>query len=87
MPKISLSTLPPALIEAILRPDPLEGADILIEDDGGKVLAAIIPADAYQFFLDKVEEREDEIDSKVAASYDPNAKTLDDFIKDIENEQ
>ena len=87
MPKVLLSTLPPALIEAILRPDPLEGVDILIENDEGKLLAAIIPADAYQFFLNKVEEREDEIDSKVVADYDPNAKTLEDFINDIENEQ
>lgn len=87
MLKISLKSLPTTVVQAILHPDPLSGEDIQIEDDDGNLLAAIIPANAYQFFLQKVEEREDEIDSKVAEDYDPNAKTLDDFMKEADNEQ
>ncbi len=87
MPKISLKSLPTAVIQAILYPDPLTGEDIHIEDDDGNLLAAIVQANAYHFFLKKVAEREDEIDSKVAEDYDPNAKTLDDFMKETDNEQ
>jgi hypothetical protein len=87
MLKIPLKCLPAGVIQAILHPDPLAGEDIQIEDDGGNLLAAIIPGDAYRFFLQKVEQREDEIDAKVVENYDPNAKILDDFMKELDNEQ
>lgn len=36
--------------------------DITILDGSGEVLAAVITKDAYEFFLSKVEEAEDEMD-------------------------
>ncbi|MEN9868716.1 MAG: hypothetical protein RL748_4306 [Pseudomonadota bacterium] len=66
MVKIQLSALPNEIVQLIMHPDPLIGTDIRIEDENGGLIAAIIPADAYQFFLKEIEKREDEIDSKAA---------------------
>lgn len=63
----------------IQNPDPLEGEDILIEDDNGNLIGAILQPDAYAYFLKKVEKREDELDSALDEPYDENAKTLDDM--------
>ncbi len=68
------------MLEKIKKPDTLEGEDILIEDDDGSLLGAILQPDAYKFFLKKVEEREDELDNSLDAEpYDKNSKTLEDL--------
>lgn len=43
--------------------------DIGIIDENGEVLAAIITKEAYQFFLKKVEEAEDEIDHETVNEF------------------
>jgi hypothetical protein len=82
--KIQASLLPPSILDPLKNPDPLEGSDIVIEDEQGNVIGAIIQPDAYEFFLRKVEEREDELDSdpSLRVPYNPNAQTLE----DLENE-
>ena len=79
--KIKSSQIPPAILHAIRNPDLLEGEDIIIEDENEKIVGVIIQPNAYEFFLRKVSEREDEIDSDPALheDYDPTAKTLDDL--------
>lgn len=78
--KIKSSDFPKEILDKIVRPDPLEGEDILIEDNDGKLIGAIIQPDAYKFLLRKIEEREDELDSALDEKYDPNAPSLDDLI-------
>ena len=79
--KIKASSLPPDLLERIKNPDPLEGEDIIIEDDVG-IVGVIIQPKAYDFFLRKVEEEENERDSRLGESLDKNSKTLDDLMED-----
>jgi hypothetical protein len=82
--KIPLKSLPPDIAQAILKPDPVEGEDILVEDADGEVIAAIIQADAYNFLLKKIEEAEDLRDSKIVSPpLDKNAKSIDDMLKDL----
>ena len=77
--KVKSSELPASLLDKIRNPDPLEGEDLIIEDELGKVVGVIIQPDAYAFFLKKVAEREDELDNDLDEPYDPNAPTLDDL--------
>lgn len=78
--KIIASSIPIDLLEKIKNPDALEGEDILIEDENGRLLGAILQPNAYEFFLKKVEEREDELDYSVDEPYNKNGKTLDDLL-------
>ncbi|HMY90770.1 MAG TPA: hypothetical protein PLM85_08980 [Nitrosomonas sp.] len=78
--KIKSSSLPPDVLAKITNPDPLDGEDILIENEDGSLLAAIIQPKAYSFFLQKVEEKEDELDSSLHQPYDKNATSLDDLL-------
>jgi hypothetical protein len=78
--KIKANSIPADLLEKIKNPDPLEGEDILIEDSNGDLLGAILQPKAYEFFLKKVEEREDELDSALVESFDKDSKTLDDLL-------
>lgn len=80
MMKIKSSDIPEDLLTKITNPDPLEGEDILIEDNNGVLLGAIIQPSAYKFFLQKVEEREDELDASLSEPYDKNGKSLDDLL-------
>lgn len=84
--KISENDLPPSLVKAIKNPDPLEGEDIVIQDSAGIIIGVIVQPKAYAFFLEKVRETEDEIDSRPSEGYDKNAKTLRDLIEDNGNE-
>ena len=84
--KIKASSLPLDLLRHIKNPDPLEGEDIIIEDDDGGIVGAIIQPKAYQFFVTKIEEKENEIDSKPGESFDRNSKMLDDLIEDSKND-
>ena len=77
MPTVNLSSLPDELAHFILHPDPLTEEDILIVDNAGTQIAAVISAAAYHFFLKKVEEAEDAIDSKIESTYEPHACTLE----------
>lgn len=79
--------LPKPVLEAILNPDPLEGEDVIIEDDEGQVVAAIIQPDAYRFLLKKIEAREDELDSQTGEPYDPKSKDLRALIKEADDEK
>ena len=83
--KIKSNTLPPDLLKVIENPDPLEGEDICIVDDNGNAIGYIIQPKAYGFFIEKVKEREDELDSALSEEYDPNSKTIDDLMRDEKN--
>jgi len=72
-------SLPAELVRSIRNPDPLEGADILIEDDDGALLAAVIQPRAYRFLLRMIAEQEDRIDERTVGEYDPEGTTLDDL--------
>ena len=78
--KVKASTLPENLLNLIRNPDPLEGEDIQIENEDGSLLGVIIQPKAYDFFLKKVEEREDEIDSATSEPYSSDSKSLDDLL-------
>ena len=78
--KIKESSLPADVLENIKNPDPIEGEDILIEGKNGELVGVIIQPKAYEFFLKKIEEREDELDGALDEKYDPNAKSLDDLL-------
>jgi len=56
------------LILLLNEDNPLD-EDIQILDETGSVTAAIITDKAYQFFLAKVEEEEDELDNKTVESF------------------
>ena len=79
--KIKASSLPSDLLRHIKNPDPLEGEDIIIEDDDGGVIGVIIQPKAYYFFLNKVEEKENEVDFKLSENFDKNSKMLDDLMR------
>jgi len=78
--KIKSSELPKQILDRVINPDPLEGEDIIIEDDNGKVLGVILQPEAYEFFLKKIEEKEDEMDSSLNEKYDPNSPSLADLM-------
>ena len=80
--KIKDKLLPVDVLEKIKNPDPIEGEDILIENEKGELLGVIIQPRAYKFFLQKIEEKENESDSILDEMYDPNAKSLDDLLKE-----
>jgi len=87
MKRIKLSSLPASLRESIQFPDPIEGEDVLIEDDRGILVAVVILPEAYQLLVRAIEEREDQIDSGPTEEYDPDGKTLDALIEETEREQ
>ena len=78
--KIKESSLPADVLEKIKNPDPIEGEDILIEGDNGELVGVIIQPRAYEFFLKKIEEKENEKDSALDEKYDSSAKSLDDLL-------
>jgi hypothetical protein len=78
--KIKESSLPADVLELIKNPDPLEGEDILIENSNGELVGVIIQPKAYEFFLRKIEERENELDSALDEQYNSSAKSLDDLM-------
>jgi hypothetical protein len=78
--KIKESSLPAEVLGKIKNPDPIEGEDILIENESGELIGVIIQPKAYEFFLKKIEEKEDEIDSALDEKYDSGAKSLDDLM-------
>ena len=80
--KIKDRDIPQELLCKILTPDPLEGEDIIIEDDKGHVVGVIIQPKAYEFLLKKVEEREDENDSQEYESFNKDAPSLDDLMEE-----
>ncbi|WP_460052162.1 hypothetical protein [Sessilibacter sp. MAH2] len=53
----------------LLNDDDTVDEDIGIIDHEGNVLGVVIPKDAYEFFLRKVEEAEDEMDLKTAEEF------------------
>ncbi|WP_086931404.1 hypothetical protein [Agarilytica rhodophyticola] len=79
--KIKESSIPTDVLEKIKNPDPIEGEDILIESQNGELVGVIIQPKAYEFFLKKIEEKEDEIDSALDEKYDPGAKSLNDLME------
>ncbi len=78
--KIKESSLPADVLGKIKNPNPIEGEDILIESESGELIGVIIQPNAYKFFLEKIEEKEDEIDSALDEKYDSGAKSLDDLM-------
>jgi PHD/YefM family antitoxin component YafN of YafNO toxin-antitoxin module len=62
MREISKSRIGKELATLIEEEHPVD-EDICILDEKGEISAAVITKDAYQFFLRKVEEAEDEIDN------------------------
>ena len=80
--KIKSTEFPKKILDKVINPDPLEGEDIIIEDDNGKTLGVIIQPEAYDFFLKKIEEKEDEIDSSLDEKYDSNSSSLEDLMGD-----
>lgn len=78
--KITESSLPADVLGKIKNPDPIEGEDILIESENGELIGVIIQPKAYEFFLKKIEEKEDEIDSALDETYDSGAKNLADLM-------
>lgn len=64
----------------VLNPDPLEGEDIIIENDKGNVVGVIIQPRVYDFLLKKIEEKENENDSQDYEKYNKDAPSLDDLI-------
>ncbi len=80
--KIMSSDIQKDLLDKILTPDPLEGEDIIIEDKKGNIVGVILQPDAYSFFLDKVKEKENELDSSLDEEYDSSAPSLDDLMEE-----
>ncbi len=61
MQTISINDIGHKMAEMIQNEDPIE-EDIGIVNEKGELLGAFILKDAYEFFLKKVEEEEDELD-------------------------
>ena len=85
--KINEKDLPPSLVKSIKNPDPLEGEDIVIQDRAGNTIGVIIQPKAYDFFLRKIKEKENELDSKPSENYDENSKSLKNLMEDDDNEK
>lgn len=78
--KINQSGISNELLNKIKNPDPLEGEDIIIEDNDRNIIGVIIQPKAYEFFLEQVKSREDQLDSSLNDEYDKNSPTLDDLM-------
>lgn len=78
--KIKDRDIPQELLDMVLNPDPLEGEDIIIENDKGNVVGVIIQPRAYDFLLKIIEEKENENDSQDYEKYNKDAPSLDDLI-------
>ena len=78
--KIKDHEIPQELLKKILNPDPLEGEDIIIENDKGDILGVIIQPKAYEYFLKKISESEDENDSQDYEKYNKDAPSLNDLM-------
>ena len=78
--KIKDNEISQELLEKILNPDPLEGEDIIIENDKGDILGVIIQPKSYEYFLKKVSESEDENDSQDYEKYNKDAPSLNDLM-------
>ncbi len=78
--KIKDTEISQELIEKILNPDPLEGEDIIIENDKGDILGVIIQPKAYEYFLKKVSESEDDNDSQDYEKYNKDTPSLNDLM-------
>lgn len=63
MRNIDIDDLSEKLKEMILNPD-LVDEDIIIKSSSGDILGAIISSEAYEFFLNAVEEEEDRLDNE-----------------------
>ena len=85
--KINEKDLPSSLVKSIKNPDPLEGEDIVIQDSSGNTIGIIIQPKAYDFFLRKIKEKENELDSKLSEDYDENSKSLKNLMEDNDNER
>ncbi len=68
MRSINKSSLGKDLIFLLNEEHPID-EDIGILNDNGEMVAAVITKEAYEFFLKKVEEAEDEIDSKTVDEF------------------
>ncbi|WDE06479.1 hypothetical protein SG34_006045 [Thalassomonas viridans] len=56
------------LLKLLDEKEPID-EDIIILDESGEIHSAIITKEAYDFFLRKVEEVEDEIDSQTVEEF------------------
>ena len=68
MRKINKIDIGKKLILLLDEENPID-EDIKIIDENGSISGVIIPERAYQFFLKKVEEEEDIIDSKTVEDF------------------
>lgn len=84
--KIKASQLPPDVLEYIENPDPLQGEDVIIERDSGEIVGVIVQPEAYEYFIEKVEEKEDRVDADLNEEYTSRSKTLDDLLKENSGE-
>jgi len=80
--KIKSTDLPENILNLIKNPDPLEGEDIQIEDGNGKLIGVILQPKAYEFFIKKIEEREEELDGELNEPYNNNSKILDELKRE-----
>ena len=78
--KIKANKLPADLINLIQNPDSLEGEDILIENDEGTLIWVILQPKAYEFFIKKIEEKEEKLDRDNNETHVRSEKTLDDLL-------
>ena len=86
MRKIKLNQLPAGVIQLVNEENPLS-EDIGIFDEKNDLAGVIITPDAYAYFLRKVEEDEDKLDSETLKEFNSeeelhSAPTLDDFLND-----
>ena len=68
MRSIDRKSIGKELITLLNEEHPID-EDIGILDENGEVLAAVITKEAYQFFLKKVEEAEDELDNETVNEF------------------
>jgi len=73
MSEIDTSEIGEKLLSLINERDPID-EDISIVDNSGNVVAVVITQQAYQFFLDKVEEEEDKIDLESVRHFDKSGE-------------
>ncbi len=65
---ISINSIGKALSDMILEKNPVDD-DIGIEGEDGNLAGVFITKQAYEFFLEKVEEEEDRIDRETVAAF------------------
>ena len=68
MRKIDIDVIGNELKHMLLNPDPVD-EDILVQNSKGELLGAVITAQAYEFFLSKVEELEDHADKQTIKDF------------------